>query len=173
MTSEQASERSHLVRLFQAAISDSAIVRMMRWPVARLPILGRDVQSASVIRDDRAVVTVLDESRIVHVGFALIAGLERAWRHSRSARMGASLLQRVSPLMAAQRVRLTALALLTAVATHVVMTRFSAPEPTAIVRVIWMVILVLLGAVIAAAGHIAAAWRDWSTRVSRNERDIA
>lgn len=159
-------------------MSESAIVRMVRLPAARLPILGRDVQSFSAIRDDRAVVTVLDESRIVRVGLALLGGAERAWRHSRSARIAASLLERVSPLTGAQRVRLTALTLFTAVATHLLMTRFSAPEPTAIVRVTWVVILVLLGAFMAGAGGIAAAWIDWSRghagpplRIWRGSRD--
>jgi hypothetical protein len=45
--------------------------------------------------------------------------------------------------------------------THIALTRFRAPQPTATARTVWIVVLILLAFTAAWSRPIAAAWIDW------------
>jgi len=68
-----------------------------------------------------------------------------------------------------RRVRLTAITLFVAIVTHLVLTRFSAPEPTWGARAAWIVILAVVVAVGAGARGVAAAWMEWTVRRAQTD----
>jgi len=64
----------------------------------------------------------------------------------------------------AVRVRLMAIAGIVAVVTHIALTGFRAPQPTASARAAWLAVLLGLIAIAASARTVAAAWNDWRLR---------
>jgi len=68
-----------------------------------------------------------------------------------------------------RRVRLAAIVVFTAIVTHLILTKFDAPEPTWWARAAWIALLAATAAAGVAARGIAAAWRDRTLRrVSRH-----
>jgi hypothetical protein len=169
---EQAVESSLMVRLLRAALPGSAVARAPRRFVAGLPFLFRDIQSAGADFDDGPVIRVLEGSIFVRAAEALLVRIDGAARESRIVRAVSKMRERLSPPDGSQRIRLTALMLLSAVVVHLLMTGFNAPEPSAIARTVWAAVLVVLAAVMAGARSLAVAWRDWSSRRPRIESDL-
>lgn len=172
MNWDDVSESSRTVRLFRAALPESAVVNAFRALVARAPILFRGIQPATPAFDDGPVILVLEHSVLVQAARSLLARIDRAWNESRSARLVSTMRARAVALNGPQGIRLAALTLFSAVVTHLLITRFNAPEPSAIARAVWVALLVLLAAAMAAADSVAAAWRERSARGSRNESEI-
>jgi hypothetical protein len=67
-----------------------------------------------------------------------------------------------------RRIRLSALAIGTGVVVHLLLTRFSAPQPTVGARIVWVGVLGVIALTGVGAPAIAAAWRDRLMR--RHER---
>jgi hypothetical protein len=57
-----------------------------------------------------------------------------------------------------------AIAVSVAVMTHIALTGFRAPQPTASARAAWIAVLLGLIAIAAGARTVAAAWSDWRLR---------
>jgi hypothetical protein len=133
-----------------------------------LRFLGNGLRSGVTAVDDGGVVRVIVQSAIGKVAARLGAGLaqriDQDWRRSRVATAASELASRFVSIPVWQRIRLTALMLCTAVIVHVMLTGFSAPEPTATARLVWIGIGGGLVAAIAGARHLAAAWVVWSHR---------
>lgn len=172
MNWDDVSESSRTVRLFRAALLESVIASACRALVDRAPILFRDIQRPPPAFDDGPVILVLEQSVLVRAGRSLLARIDRAWHDSRSARLVSTLRAHADALNGPRGIRLAALTLFSAIVTHLVATRFNAPEPSAIARAVWVALLVLLAAVMAGADGVAAAWRERSTRASGNESEI-
>jgi hypothetical protein len=168
---EQAVKSSLMARLLRA-LAGSAAARVCRRLVVGLPFLFRDLQSAGADFDDGPVILVLEGSIFVRAAEALLAQVDVAARQSRIVGAMLKMRERLSPPDGPQRIRLAALTLFSAVVVHLLMTRFNAPEPSAIARTVWAAALVLLAAVMAGARGLAVAWRDWSSRRPRNESDL-
>lgn len=165
---------SRAVQMSRAAMAGSVVVNARRQLAVRLPILCRDVQAPPASVDDDRAIVVLENSAIVQVALRCLGRIDRACHHSGTARITSALFDKLTALGLWQRVRLTALMLLSAVVVHLALTRFSAPEPTLVARVTWIVIGTLLVAVIAGARAVAAAWVDWSKRrPAENEGECA
>ena len=72
------------------------------------------------------------------------------------------------------RVRLVAIMVAVAALTHIALTRFRAPQPTATARAVWIVALILVASTAAWSRPIAAAWTDWrGRRTKTGEVDTA
>jgi len=168
---EQAARSSLMVRLLGAALPGSAVAHVRSRLVAALPFLFRDIQSTGADFDDGPMILVLEGSIFVRAVEGLLARIDAAARESRVVRAGSEMGDRLFPPDGSQRIRLAALMLFSAVVVHLLMTRFNAPEPSAIARTVWAAVLVLLAAVMAGARSLAVAWRDWSSRRPRNESD--
>lgn len=172
MNWDDISESSRTVRLFRAALPESVVAHAFRALVARAPILFRGIQPAAPAFDDSRVILVLEHSVLVRSALSLLARIDRAWNDSRSARLVSTLRARAVALNGPRGIRLAALTLFSAIVTHLLVTRFNAPEPSAIARAVWVALLVLLAAAMAAADGLAAAWRERSARGSGNESEI-
>ena len=172
MNWEQAVRSSVMARLLGAALPGSAVARVRKRLVAGLPFLFRDIQSAGADFDDGPVIAVLEGSIFVRAVEGMLARIDGAARESRIVGAISRTADRLSPPDGSQRIRLAALILFSAVVVHLLMTRFNAPEPSAIARTVWAAVLVLLAAVMAGARSLAVAWRDWSSRRPRNESDL-
>ena len=89
-----------------------------------------------------------------------------AWRTSLPARLA----ERWSSNPLDRRVRLAAVSLVAAMLTHIVLTRFDAPEPAWWARATWVVLLVLASGIALSSRGIAAAWIGWSSRRTAGSR---
>lgn len=158
MTWTHVLESSRAVRLIRRAVSRRIVAVEPSRLAGRMPILP-----ATSFADDRALV-VFENSAIVHALVRLVAGADRFARHSRTARIVWNLREAISASPLETRIRQAAVVLFSAIVVHLLMTRFNAPEPTVLARVIWTGIAVLLVAVIAGARGVAVAWVEWLSR---------
>ena len=110
----------------------------------------------SAASHDEAIVDIARRSVAVRWLSRPGAAAMAAWPRSRAA----AALARWRTLPLERRVRAIAAALMTAIATHAALTGFGAPVPLPAARAVWIGLFVLCGAAAAAAGPIAAAWRD-------------
>lgn len=157
---------SRAVHMLRAAMTGSVVVNARRQLAVRLPILCRDVQAPPASVDDDRAIVALENSAIVQGAVGLLARIGRSGHDSRSAQVGSMAAGRMLTLAPWQRVRLTALALLSAVMVHLTLTRFSAPEPGWVTRATWIAIATVLIAVMTGARAVAAAWVGWSSHRS-------
>ena len=164
MTWESLTESSHVLRAWRAATSGSVVVATLRRLVARVPVLGRDVQRAPGESDDRAARVVMENSAIVRGAAAVVARIDDVCRESQTGRRVSAIGDRWLALTLPERIRLGALTLLSALAVHVLATRFAAPAPILIARVAWSIVAALLIGVMVGAEALAAAWVDWKSR---------
>jgi hypothetical protein len=169
---DNVSESSRTVRLFRAALPESVVAHAFRALVARAPILFRGIQPAAPDFDVGSVILVLEHSALVHAALTLLARIDCAWNESESARLVSTLRARAVALNGPRGIRLVALTLFSAIVTHLLITRFNAPEPSAMARAVWVALLILLAAAMAGADGVATAWRERSARRSRNESEI-
>ena len=109
---------------------------------------------------DDALIRMVGSSRLVralawpgHVFFS-------AWPESLAAAATSWWLS----ILLAVRVRLVAIGGTVAVVTHIALTGFRAPQPTASARAAWISVLLGLIAIAASARTVAAAWNDWRLR---------
>jgi hypothetical protein len=117
-------------------------------------------------RADPALVRLLDGSvplrAVSRAGDRMVA----AWRTSLPARLAA----RWSSNPLDRRVRLVAVSSIAAMLTHIVLTRFDAPEPTWWARTTWVVLMLLMSGMALWSRSVAAAWTDWTARRSAGSR---
>ena len=117
-------------------------------------------------KNDPALVELVDASlpfrAVSRAGDRLVA----AWGSSAAARLRRTWL--AVPLH--RRVRLIAVAVIAAVATHLALTRLQAPEPTWWARAVWAGIVVLTAAVAVWSRSVAAAWTNWLTHAQSRDR---
>jgi hypothetical protein len=113
---------------------------------------------------DASVIDVLDQSLSVRALVAGAAYVAAAWEGSTFRRAASVAVERGRSLSSASRIRLALLTVMTTVVVHIALTGFSAPAPTAGVRLVWVAILCVLAATSAGARHIANGWRDRTNR---------
>lgn len=157
---------SGVVRVWRAAVSESRIISAGR-ALASMLGRGRRVLTASAAprhglgeRRDQALIHLLESSVVVRLVSLSGAQVLRAWRGSSSA----TALDRWTGVPLEQRVRLSAIALGAAVLVHLTLTGFSAPEPTATARAVWIGVLLVVVLTGVAARGVAAAWNGWTIR---------
>jgi hypothetical protein len=115
---------------------------------------------------DPALVRLLDGSVPVRAVSRAGDRIVAAWSTSLPARLAAMFLS--NPLD--RRVRLVAVSSIAAMLTHVVLTRFDAPEPTWWARTAWVVLMLLMSGIGLWSRGVAAAWTDWTARRSARSR---
>lgn len=136
--------------------SDSVVVTVLRRVAADAPV--RDsITDASA---DEGALRLGASSRVVRAIARPGELIATAWPHSIAARARSTWLS--MPLDT--RVRLVAIMVAVAAVTHIALTRFRAPQPTATARVVWIGALILLASTAAWSRPIAAAWTDWRRR---------
>ena len=162
-------ESSLAIRLWRATMSHSVVVNAIRSFAGPQAFFGRDVQRVGGSFDDERVVTVIDDSWIVHLALAPLRALDRGWDRSNAARLASALRRQMMACPLSWRIRLSALAFFSAVVVRGLLTSFSALQQSVWARGFWIVIAILLAAVIVGARGVAAAWIDWSGRRPNNE----
>jgi hypothetical protein len=150
---------SRIAGWMRAASPSRLIAPVVRPLTRRLPFLERDIQAPRG-DEDRETVHMLEDSAVVTAIVATLVRIRAAAAESVTGRSVGRLVASVRARPLAARIRLASVMLLSAVITHLVMTRFDAPEPLFIVRATWTAIALLLAFCCAAAPAIAAAWRD-------------
>jgi hypothetical protein len=163
-----ASESSWFVRRYRALTQDSWLAGVHRRLEAAAPALFRDLQSTAPPSNDAQVIRTFRESLVVGAAACLLVLAESWARQSQVARVTETLRRDAARLPVAQRIRIVALMLFSAIVTHLFLTGFDAPEPTTAARVVWAALLALIAVVMAGSSFLAAAWSDWSTRPERN-----
>jgi hypothetical protein len=110
--------------------------------------------------DDAGLVQVLEGNVLVRLVRQWGMPAARAWRDSTAA----ALITSWTALALERRIRLSAIAIGTAIVVHLALTGFSAPEPTAVARGVWITLLAVVALTAWGARAIAAAWIDRTTR---------
>lgn len=157
-----------VVPQWQSLASGSAVVRGARWFAGWLAPQPRPTQPP--VSMDEALVRIGDSSVLVRA-LSWPGGLcIRAWPES----FAAAATSRWLSIPLDVRVRFVAIAVSSAIVTHVALTGFRAPQPTPAARIAWISVLLVLIAVAAAARTIAVAWGDWRVRrMQARESDTA
>jgi hypothetical protein len=161
-------DSSWFVRQYHRLTRESWFARLHRRMEAAAPLLFRDFESKNRPADDEPVIRTLQGSVVVRTATSVLALAESWAHHSGTAAAAAVLRNGAAWLTVAQRIRIVALALFTAIVTHLLLTGLDAPEPTAAARIVWAALLAVVAAVLAGSSFLAAAWNDWSTRPGRN-----
>jgi hypothetical protein len=120
--------------------------------------------STARAQDDAALVRILEPHVLVRLVRRWMAPVRQAYGDS--AAMERFRVWTALPLD--RRIRLSALAIGTGVVVHLLLTRFSAPQPTVGARIVWVGVLGVIALTGVGAPAIAAAWRDRLMR--RHER---
>jgi hypothetical protein len=115
---------------------------------------------------DSALVRLLDGSVPVRAVSRAGDRIVAAWSTSLPARLAAMW----SSIPLDRRVRLAAVSSIVAMVTHILLTRFDAPEPTWWARTTWVVLIVLTSGIAVWSRGVAAAWTDWTARRSAGSR---
>ncbi len=157
-----------VVPQWQSLASGSVAVRGARWFAGWLAPQPRPTQPT--VSTDEALVRIGDSSVLVRAlswpGQLCI----RAWPES----FAAAATSRWLSIPLDVRVRFVAIAVSSAIVTHIALTGFRAPQPTPAARIAWISVLLVLIAIAAAARTIAVAWRDWRVRrMQARESDTA
>jgi hypothetical protein len=157
-----------VVPQWQSLASGSVVVRGARWFAGWLAPQPRPTQPP--VPTDEALVRIGDSSVLVRAlswpGRLCI----RAWPES----FAAAATSRWLSVPLDVRVRFVAIAVSSAIVTHVALTGFRAPQPTPAARIAWISVLLVLIAAGAAARTIAVAWKDWRLRrMQARESDTA
>ena|SRR5579862_3229013 len=158
------SELSHAAARWRAIAAGSVMVRAVDRRGRRGLTERRDDRRREIVAADQRLAAMFDASAVGRSLVRVCEELGVSWRRSYAAGAAQTMRSRVARLSLPQRVRSATLLLLTAVVVHLLMTGFDAPEPTVLARATWTAIAGGLVAVIAAAGHVAAAWVDFSSR---------
>lgn len=124
----------------------------------------RDVERHATFSSDEGVVRLTEESATGRLVSGAITWLSTMWQRSLASHLAFSVRDEVMSLPLWLRVRALALALLTAIVVHVWLTGFAAPEPTPLVRIVWVGLSLVLVFAMVGARVVAAAWVDWSSR---------
>lgn len=115
---------------------------------------------------DPALVRLVDGSvpirAVSRAGDRIVA----AWSTSLPARVAATW----TSISLDRRMRLVAVSSIAAMLTHIVLTRFEAPEPTWWARTTWVVLILLASGIAVWSRGVAAAWTDWTGRRSAGRR---
>ncbi|MFI5179680.1 MAG: hypothetical protein ACHQO8_14005 [Vicinamibacterales bacterium] len=136
--------------------------------------LGRDIQSPNRPDGDRCVVALIDASVMARLARAASRRVREGWYSASTVRAATRVADRVCALPLTRRIRLSGVVLLSAVATHLLLTEFSAPAPTLTARAVWLLIVAWLLVVTLGARAVAAAWIHWpGRRLARHERGQA
>jgi hypothetical protein len=157
-------DSGRVAALWRTMLTGSVVVRTIGSLVRPLPFLARDLQGKVTAVDDEGVVRVIESSVIAQLGAGLLKRIDEDTGRSLAGHALGALRSRMLSLPVWQRIRVTALLLCTAVVVHMLLTGFSAPEPTTLARLFWAGFAGVLLAVMAGAHHVAAAWVDWSGR---------
>lgn len=156
-------ESSRVMRIVRYVTAGNPVAKAFERLVARVPMFGVDLQRAERACDDDGAMAVIENSAIVRAALRGLAVADRMWRGSASARATSAVRGRLAAVDLAERVRMGAVVLLTALIVHLLMSRLAPFEPDA-GRATPVAIGSVLLAVIAAARGVAAAWVDWSNR---------
>jgi hypothetical protein len=148
------------VQQWQSLASESVFVRGTRWFAGWLTLTPQPRATQPPVSTDEALVRIGDSSVLVRALSWPGQLCVRAWPES----CAAAATSRWLSIPLDVRVRFVAIAVSSAIVTHVALTGFRAPQPTPAARIAWISVLLVLIAIAAGARTIAVAWRDWRVR---------
>jgi hypothetical protein len=161
MSPSHSDARTSGMRRMRTVVSESVVVSSLRR--VRELVTDRRPRAVAATLPDDALIRMAQSSAAFHAVSWPGRLLFQAWPDSFASKATARWLSTPLDL----RVRLVAIVVSAAVATHVTLTRFRAPQPTPTARMVWIAVLVTALAAAAGARTIAAAWTHWTGRRTR------